>query len=157
MSRTISATLNAAILAQESGKVLLTLLEISHADLAATIRLVNNHTAIVHGGETYSPYYFTLALPKDDEGKFHSVQLVLDNTDRQMVLAVRSITSAPTVTVKVVLADSPDTVEITLSNMVLRNVVYSSASVSGELIFEERLSYQVPALIFTPVNFPGAF
>ena len=157
MSRTISAALNAAILAQESDKVLLTLLEIAHDDFAATIRLANNLTAVTHGGETYSPYYFALALPKDDNGQFQSVQLVMDNTDRQMVLAIRALTTPPAITIKVVLADSPDTVEILLADMILRNVSYNVGAVSGDLIFEERLSYQVPSLIFTPVNFPGCF
>lgn len=157
MSRTVSSALNAAILAQTSDKALLILLEIAHADLAETIRLVNNHTAITHGGETYSPFYFTLALPQEDNGKFGSVALIMDNVDRSIVYAVRSISSAAAITVKVVLADSPDTVEIQLADMVLRNVTYDAHTVSGELIYEERINYQVPGLLFTPNNFPGIY
>ena len=157
MSRSVSAALNAAILEQSSDKVLLTLLEISHADLAATIRLVNNHTQITHDEETYLPYFFTLALPKEDNGKLHSVNIIMDNVNRSIVTAMRSISSAATITIKVVLADSPDTVEIQLSDMILRNVTYDASVVSGELIFEERINYQIPGLLFTPNNFPGIY
>lgn len=157
MSRSLSAALNSAILSQSSDKVLLTLLEISHEDLDDSIRLVNNTEKVIHDGKEYLPYWFTLALPREDNGKIESVKLVLDNTDRTMVYAARSISSPAKVTIKVVLASSPDTVELELADMILRNVSYDVNLVSGELIFEERLSYQVPALSFTPNDFPGIF
>lgn len=155
--RSVSAELLAAMNAQETGEVLLFLLTINHADLIEPLRFVNNNTAIVSNGATYSPYWFDLQLPDDSSGGISSVRLTIDNIDRQIALVIRSITTAATLDLSLILASAPDDLELTLSGLTLRNVEFNAATVSGELIFEERLSNQYPKDLFTPQNFPGLF
>jgi len=157
MSRSISADFYTAIYAQETDKILLTLIEITHPDLAAPLRLVNNTEAIVSDGETYYPYWFSVMFPEEDNGRIKEVRLVMDNTDRQLVIALRSITSPATINVRFALASSPDVVEVELAAMSLRNVSYDVHTVSGELVYEERVNFQIPALTINPVDFPGAW
>ncbi len=158
MSRTLSSALEAAVYSRESSKVALFLLEITHADLPAPIRVVCNHTAITSGGNVYSPYYFEIQLPDDTEEVISgTVKLVIDNTDRAIVEAIRSIDTPATVNLYLVAADTPDTVEISLTGMKLRNVSYDFANVSGDLVYEERLSNQIPQHRCTPNLVPGIY
>lgn len=157
MSRSVSADLYNAILAQETDKALFVLIEIDHADLDEPIRIVNNTESVTSNGVTYQPYWFTIAFPAEENGRLKEAKLVMDNTDRQIVEAVRSISTSPTVSLKVVLSSSPDTVEIALTGMTLKNVAYDASTVSGELVYEERVLRQIPGLYITPEDFPGAY
>jgi len=157
MSRPISALFHEALLAQHSDQALLTLIEITHPNLETTIRLVNDTKSVVSGGETYLPYFFALVFPEEENGRIKEVSLVMDNVDRQITLAVRSIDSPPNVSVKFVLSDTPDIVEVSLPDMVLRNVSYDASTISGELVYEERVQYQIPALTINANDFPGAW
>ena len=158
MSRSISSAFRAAIFARESAKVALFLLEITHDDLATPIRVVCNHAAVTSGGNVYSPYFFEIELPEDSEGTVAgAARLVIDNTDRAIVEAIRSIDTPATVNLYLVAADTPNTVEMSLLGLKLRKVSYDVSSVSGELVYEERLSNQVPRHRCTPNLVPGIY
>lgn len=157
MSRSVSTTARAAMYAAQTSEVFLELLEIDHADLSDPIRVVNNTEAIVHGGNTYLPFPFRVDLPDDVEGVISTAKLTIDNTDRQVVTAVRTVSTAPTVTLKIALASSSDIVEAGPFEFRLRNVEYNLHQVSGELVYEDRLNLDVPRLKFTPEHFPGLF
>lgn len=157
MARSVSNTLTAAVNAQETGEVFLVLLTLDHADLAAPIRVVDNNEDIVSGGDTYVAFPFELTLPSDVEGRVPSARLVVDNVDRQIVQAVRSVSSAVDVTIEVILASDPDTIEAGPFTAKLRNIDYDAAQVSGDLVFEEVLSQPYPGQSFNPATTPGLF
>lgn len=155
--RTLSAAARAAIYAAQTDQVFLQLLELDHADLVSPLRFVSNTESVVHDGNTYLPFPFLVDLPDDKEGQITSARLTVDNVDRQVVTAIRSIETAASVTFLVVLASSPDTVEAGPLVFTLRNVSYNAQQVQGELIYEERLNLEVPGLKFTPELFGGLF
>jgi hypothetical protein len=135
----------------------LTLITLSSPDLASNIYLVNNREEIISNGVTYQPYAFTAALPSDEEGKVTSVQLVIDNVDRQIVEAARTTNAPVNVSLSVVLADDPDTVEVGPYDFVLRSVSYNQETVSGQLVYQERLERQYPQHRMTARLVPGLF
>jgi hypothetical protein len=157
VSRNVSATARAAIYAAQTDAVFLQLIEIDHEDLEDPLRFVNNTESVVHGGNTYLPFPFRIDLPDEKEDTITNATLTIDNVDRQIVTAVRTLATAPTITWKLVLASSPDTVEAGPFEFVLRNVRYSLYTVSGELVYEDRLNLEIPKLKFTPEYFGGLF
>jgi len=150
---TVSQTFKAAAYAQQTDEVALVILAISHADLAATIRVVNNTENITSGGNEYLAAGFDIKLP-DDDGK---TTITICNVDRIMVQAIRSIESRPTVTMSVILADHPDTVEVGPYIMELSEATFDAFTVTGILTFDDFLDEPYPGDKFTPGQFPGLF
>lgn len=157
MSRSVSSTFRAAAFAQETDQIYLLLLTIDHADLAAPIRVVNNYADVVSSGDTYTGMPFEITLPPDNDESLSSAQLSIQNVDRQIVQAVRDIDSAPTVTLSVVLAASPNTIEAGPYEMTLRDVSYDALVVTGSLSVEDMMNEPYPGDFFTPGEFPGLF
>lgn len=155
--RTLSSAAQAAIVASETGEAFLVLLTLSHAQLAAPIRVTTDAVATVSGGETFNPFPFTVQLPSERGDQLAGATLVIDNIDRSVVTAMRSIGSAPTVEVKVVLASDPDTVEAGPFTYTLKNAKYDALTVEGDLAFEDILNEAFPGGSFVPFTHPGLF
>lgn len=153
--RTLSNAAIAAMNAPQSGEVWLVLLTISNPSIE-TIRVVNNNEDIVSRGNTYLAFPFEIELPGQDPDSPSSARLRIDNVDKRIVEAVRSISTPPIITIEVVLASQPDTVEIGYTDLTLRAVEYDVNSVRGELTFESIFSEPV-TLTMTPNRFPGLF
>lgn len=157
MSRNITSTSRAALYAAETGEAFLILLTLSHAGLAAPLRVSSNSTDTVSRGDTYIAYPFDITLPDDDEGHAPRARLVIDNIDRQIVATLRQIESAPTLRIEIVRAADPDTIEAVFDDFRLVNVVYDSQVVEGDLSIEDYTSEPYPAAVFSPSLFPGLF
>jgi hypothetical protein len=156
MARTLSATAVASLNAQETGEVWLILLTIAHADLPTPIRVVNNNEDITSRGNLFQAFPFEIVLPGEDPDSPPRATIRIDNIDRSIVALLRSISSAPSVTIEIILASQPNTVEIAYSSLALRNVRYDAATVEGELFFEPLFNEPITATM-TPSRFPGMF
>lgn len=157
MSRDISLTARQALHAQETDDAFLILLTISHASLPVPIRVTSDAATTVSRGESFVSFPFTLSLPDDDEGRSPRARLVIDNVDRQIVQAVRTLTSAPTVQIEIVRSAEPDVVEAAFADFRLYNVNYDSHVVEGDLTLENFTAEPFPAAVFSPSLFPGMF
>ena len=131
MPRSLSAAAVSSLNTPQTGEVWLVLLTISNASMT-TIRVVNNTEDIVSRGNTYQAFPFEMELPGEDPDSPSSARLRIDNVDKRIVEAVRSISTPPEVTIEVILASQPDTVEISYANLTLRSVEYDVDSVRGE-------------------------
>lgn len=156
MARTLSNAALASIHAQETGEVWLVLVTITHPSLATPIRVVNNNEDITSRGNLYQAFPFDIILPGQDPDGPPRAVLRFDNVERTAIAAIRSATSAPTVTLEVILASAPNTVEISFGGMALRNVTYTATSIEGELHVEPLLNEPI-TLNMTPSRFPGLF
>lgn len=157
MSRSLSTAAKAGLYAQQTDQVYVVLLLIDHADLDDPIMVCNNSDTVVHGGENYLAYPFEITLPADSDENPPQATLTIDNVDRVLVNAVRTLTGPATVTIKVVLAASPDTVEAGPYVMNLRNVSWNALTLSGALAAEDVLNEPYPGEFMTPELFPGLF
>lgn len=154
--RTLSTAALRAGHAQETGEVYLILLTISHPDLTAPIRVVNNNENVTSRNNFFVAFPFAIELPLEDSDQPPRARLRIDNVDRSIVASIRAIDGPPTVTIEVILASQPNTVEASFEALVLRNVSYDAATVTGELAFEQIVVEPV-ASNFTPAKFPGLF
>lgn len=137
--RTMSTSAVQALMAQETDAVFLILLTIEHESLAVPIRVVNNNVNIVSRGNTYQAFAFDITLPNDDDG-LPVAKLTMDNIGLELIKTIRSIKSNPTVTIEIILASSPDTVELAVYDMTLKSVQFNAYTVSGDLVVEDILN-----------------
>jgi hypothetical protein len=156
MSRNLSTLAKQAIYAQETGEVFLLLLTISGSGLT-TIRVVNNTQDVVSGGNTYLGFPFDITLADEDELRPPRMRLRIDNVDRQIVQALRSLTVTPTIQLDVVLASQPNTIEASFPGFTLRDASYDALVVEGDLLLEDVLNEPFPQHAFTPQHFPAVF
>lgn len=157
MARTLSAAAQIAIQAPQTGEVFLVLLVISHASLSPSLYFVNNLTDVTTGGHTYTAYPFTIEIPEESDGAPPTVQLKIDNVSRAITDAIRSLATPPTVTMSVVLASSPATVEAGPFALSLQDMTADAFVVTGTLGFERMLSEPYPGGVYTPKDWPGLF
>ena len=159
MSRSVSATFQAAVNAQETSEVFLVLLEIYHADIGppTTLYFVNNYEDVVSNGNTYTGFPFGINLPADIDDRLPEVQLSIDNIDRSIISEIRGLSGPPTITLKVILASTPNTIEAGPFDLTLRRVDYDAYTITGTLEVEDILNEPYPGDAFTPQNFPGLF
>jgi len=153
----LSLTALQAALAQETSQVFLICLTISHAELSLPIRLVNNSAGIARAVGAFTGFPFEIALPDQRDDQLPQVELVIDNVDRRISDAIRGLSSPPTLTLEVVLASSPDTIESGPHTLTLLDAGYDAQSVRGRLGFEDVLNEPFPKDSFTPKDFPGLF
>ena len=60
-------------------------LEISHPDLAAPARVINDHQSRVIEGETYQKLAFRARIAGDADGRVPTAELVMDNVGREIL------------------------------------------------------------------------
>jgi hypothetical protein len=153
----LSAAALQAVLAHQTEKVFLACLTITHADLALPIRVVNDGQDLVRTEGVFTAYPFEVPMPDSDSQKPPQVRLRIDNVDRSITAALRALSSKPTVTLEVVLADSPNTIEAGPFPFTLQLASYDALVVEGTLGFEDVLNEPFPKDSFTPKLFPGLF
>lgn len=157
MSRNTGLAARTALNASGTGEVFLILLTLSHPQLPEPIRVTSDAVATISREQVFSPFPFELTLPDDAEGASPEARLSIDNVDRRVVLAIRSLQSAAYVLIEIVRATEPDVIEAKFEDFRLTNVSYDSQVVAGNLTIEDFISEPFPAAIFSPGLFPGLF
>lgn len=157
MSRTLTSATRAALYAPQTGKVLLHLLTIDHADMAAPVRLVDDLVDIVSRGDTYTAFPFEAALPVDTDGEVPQLEITCDAVTRELIVEIRSIATPATMTLEVVAADSPDDVEAGPYVFDVVSAQYDATEITLRLTYEPLTVEPFPALIFNPHDFPLLF
>lgn len=157
MSRNVSAELKQAVYAQETTQEFIVLITLSHPDLAVPIRVNSSGQDMISNGETFIAYPFEVILPDDVDDRPPRAKLRIDNISREIILAIRTINSAPFVTIQIVMASAPDTIEAEFLDFRLANITYDQLMVEGDLTLEEFIGEPYPARVFSPADFPGLF
>jgi len=157
MSRNISNNARVAINSPQTDEVFLVILEISHTDLPAPIRVVNNMQDVVSNGDTYVATAFNFVPPSQQDGEIGRSKLVIDNIDRSIVTAIRSINSPADISASIILADTPDVVEAGPWEFKLRDVTYDRETVSGDLFYLSYLRDNIGTIRYKNIHFPGLF
>ena len=160
MSRVISAPVLSSMLAQESAEGYVILLTFTHATLMDPIRVASAQSDFRSNNETYLACPFQVDGPPDTADAPPQVQLSIQNVDRRIVQALRSIPPGDGqlgVTMAVVTTSLPDTVEYGPFNFTMKSATYSRLVVTGELSFENILSEPASWARFTPNDHPGMF
>jgi hypothetical protein len=141
----------------ETDEVFLILLEINEATLPAPIRYVHNEEDIVSRGNTYYASFFNLELPTEKADSIDSARITVGNVDQTIIEAARTAIGRPTMTVEIVLASDPDSVEVGPFNFELQSVEYDAQTISGVLAYDDVVEVRSPMHTRTPWFFPDLF
>lgn len=157
MRDSLSATYKEAASHQETEECPIVLLTITHDQLPSPIRVCNNGEDIISNGETFLACPFDIELPDDAEGKVPGAKLSIANVDRQIVNALRTITTRAIVTLQVILASTPDVIEATYPELELIVADWNALTVSADLAWDALAGEPYPYLKMTPNTTAGVF
>ena len=157
MTRALSPTALSAVLAQDTGEAFLMLVSFTHTPTSETFRCVLNTEDITSRGDVYTATYFEVSLPEESDKAPQGCTITVDNVDLMLVALLRRITQPLNVTIEVVLASSPSTVELSLTDLVLREVTWNEQTLTGTLSSDDPLNQRFPSHIYEPRTFPGIF
>jgi hypothetical protein len=156
MSRSLTATFIASLMAGRTSEIYHTLIVLSGVGIS-TKRYVDDYENVTSNGQTYTAAAFAGRLPNDVEDQIPSVNIVFDNVDRTLMTDIRSATGPPEIEINLVLQSDPDTVEIGPLEFTVRAVDYNKMTVSGTLQYEDILNETIPDHRYSPQLYPGLF
>ena len=168
---TISLNFKEAAFAQETGRVPIALITLSHEDLADDIRISTDPTQELAGLTTdlekvYGTvsdslnYIFlpvSIKLPDETDEGPGEMQIEFDNVHRAYTEAIRSIFTPVTCKVDIVMDNALDTIDASWPEFKLTSITYNATTITGTLKLETMESEPYPAGSFVPSYFSGLF
>ncbi len=155
MANELSTELKAQIFAQESADPFLTLLTLTGPNFV--YRLVNNSKDIVSNGQTYFAFPMKVRMPSDDGESVREFQIEFDNASLLLIAALRTVTDPIECQIDMILASMPDVVQITVTDLLIRSIVYDDKRVAAKIVLDNFLSVAVTSERYTPLAYPGMF
>ena len=170
MARTVSSKVRKHVQAEVDPLVKVFLITLYHEDLSEPIRVSSDPTVRV-GSDEYNVYYGTVSngrtfyyagfdacLTNDEDGAAPQMTLSIPLADRSMTEAIESIGHNPlTVDIEIVFADTPDTIEMSMTGMELVDITYDGSVISGTVSRDLLFTEPYPCRSFTPNHFPFLF
>lgn len=129
----------------ESVDPFLELIEINHSTWPTPFRIVDNTPEVISGGKTYIPWPFDLILSDDDGERLPEMKFTIDNVDPVLIEIIRGTLEAPRLSVRIVLASDPDTVEVFKADLILRDVEFDAQTITWNLFSESLADQRYPA------------
>jgi len=141
-----------------SGVAPVYLLEITHAQLAQPIRVVNDNSDLTSNGNNFVAMAFRVSLPDDIERQLPRARIAIDNVGRELVQWLEASAGGKGAKVRImqVMRDAPNVIEADYT-LDLINVRQNAIEVSGELGFEDTLNLPALPVTYRPDNAPGLF
>jgi hypothetical protein len=156
MSR-LSQNAAAAVTAPETEKVFLHLLTVETSGGAA-LRFVDNNQNITSRGNEFYAAGFTVILPEQTGDAPRPCRLAVDNTDLSIFQTIKqAVGQDVTVTVCVIMADTPDVYERGPLKYRLRNVKANKDAVEGDLYDFYLIDRTFPKDTYSPDDFEGLY
>jgi hypothetical protein len=154
--RNFSAAARENLLATSADEPFLVLLEITHADLAVPVRVVNDTQNLTSNGIQFVGCPFTVTLPDDVAGQMPQAQLDVDNIGRDLTQWLEFSRGGQGARCRIiqVMRSDPNTIEFDMT-LDLTNMKITNETVSGSLGFENMLNRTGTIPTFTPQNAPG--
>lgn len=163
--RTVSDAFKAALFDETTDEIPVLLITIEHPDLAQTWRLSSDNADLFDAeqqlrgttsrGAQYSFLPMSVSLPEEGDDAANVIQVRLDNVSREITPLIKSTITPATVTIEVVLASSPDDVEVSFPDFELSSVDVDADSVTLSLTVDTMMSEPFPCDNFTPAAFGG--
>jgi hypothetical protein len=153
-----SATTNKKINAVSSSEHPLLLLEISHSDLAAPVRVVQDNADITFESNAYTAMGFDASLPDDIANKLPRARLTVDNVGKELVQWLEASAGGQGASCRLIqiMRSDPAVIEWEIT-MDLSNLSIDMLSVNGELSFDDLLNKPGVTKVYRPSVAPGLF
>lgn len=171
MSRTLSLTLRKAFNAEYSGEVLVTLLTLTHPDHPGDTAYISSDPTqrisvagspdikwgTISGGITYVYAPLFIQLPDDVDERAPQARLGIENINRDLIALIRSVSTPGKCRLQLVLASTPNTVEIDFPELDWQSANYSGTVLSFSFGIDALDKEPYPAGTFNPAYFPGLY
>jgi hypothetical protein len=158
MTRLLSPGAVRNILALESGEAFLALISFWDPENSAQVyRAVCNTENIVSRGNVFTACFFEFTLPSDTDDAPTGLSITIDNVELQLIDLLRENTKPIPALLEVIMASTPDSVEISVGNLFLREVEWDAETVTGKLVSDDPLNQKFPIDIYDPQQFPGLY
>lgn len=157
MTRTLSGPAKAALIKRDNDDPFLVLLTVQHDGLLEVLRVVNNNVAITSRGDVFQPFAFAISLPDENKDSIPKAKLEIQNIDRQIIDFLHSVATPPMITIEIILASTPNTVEASWSDLYVDDVQYDAQSVQLKLTYESVLDETFTSRRYDPADFPGLY
>lgn len=171
MSRlaSLSPAALAAMFSPDADKTLITLLTVTGAGIATPVRLADHYLqrisetddevlyGVVSNGNNFIFLPFQITLPQEEQAAVPRCRITLHDVTRYLIPQLRTITSAPSVQVDLVLNSAPNTIEVSFGSFLMGGISYDAGSINADLTVESLATEPFPAHTFTPGYFPGLF
>ncbi len=168
---TTSLNFRAAAFAQETGRIPIALITLSHPSLEDDIRISTDPTQrieefttdldVVYGtisnGLTYLFLPVRIKLPDETDDGPGDMTLEIDNIHRAYIEAIRSVFTPITCQVDIVMDNALDTIDASWPEFNLTQIKYNDTLITGTLTIETLVTEPYPAHSFVPSYFPGVF
>jgi hypothetical protein len=158
MPRALSTDMVRMMNAEYDDDAIVVLITIDHPSLPDAIRVTSEAEETVSDGDTFVPYNFSVTLPDEPEqGQSAAARVQIANVRRDILDALRPLTSPATFDLAVVRRSAPDIKEGWWPRFKLRTLPYDGLSVSGELTLDDLYMMEYPADSYLPIWFPALF
>lgn len=141
--------------AAETGDAWLPLITISHAAFAD--RHITSDADIVSRGARFRGYPLSLSLPKDTDDGMLDGGFEVEDVNRNLIDAIRTANSPPTVLIEIVRAAAPGIVEFTYSSLELTDIDIDGIRLAAVVGLADFRTEPIPADAMTPTLFPGLY
>lgn len=157
MPRVLSNRALTAVMAQHTDEAFILLVTFTHVPTNEVYRAALNTEDVVSNGQVFTATYFDIALPEVANKSPQGAQITIDNVDERLIGLLRSITQPLQVVLQLVLASTPDVLEMEFPDLVLREADWDESKITGTLVSEDPLNQAFPAHFYDPRNFQGIF
>ena len=160
-SRTLSAALKRQLFTPWRDTDIRPLLTIDHAEFAQPFRFVsgdpNEFASLVSNGNTFQTFPFELTLLGDDEQEPSAVVRIQNVDDRIGSTLLGLPDDAVSITLQVVMRDTPDTIEYEAANLELVDVEINAMMVTGRIVMRGATTEPCPGRVLTSAISPVFF
>lgn len=165
MSRTLSLAMREAMNSQETGEVAVVLLTLEHPSFPEPLLLSSDPTerlseeplsyGTISRGDTYVFCPMGVTLPDDLGERAPVARIVVENISRELIKVMKPLAGLATGKVEIVLASSPDEVEIEYPVLDIVRAPYNANTITLEFSIDALTEEPYPAGAFDPSGFPG--
>lgn len=118
---------------------------------------VNNTEDITSNGQLFTAFPFVFVLPEDTTDTVPELTIVVDNIGLELIDDLRQNSSNVTCRVDVIFASNPDFSELTINELIVKNVSYTKENITMSVGYDDILNTAIPSDKYTPIDFPGIF
>ncbi|GAB2913667.1 DUF1833 family protein [Paralcaligenes ginsengisoli] len=154
--RTYTSAARRNLLATSADEPFLVMLEITHADLAQPVRVVNDTQNLTSNGNEFIACAFQVTLPDDVDGQIPQAQLSIDNIGRELTQWLEYSRGGQGAKCRIiqVMRSAPDLHEFDMT-LDLTNLNINNLTVTGTLGFVNTLGQVGTVTTFNPTTNPG--
>lgn len=112
---------------------------------------------ITSGGNDFTFLPMQITLPQEEEAQAPRCSITINDVTRYITPIIRTISAPPKVLLQLVLAKTPDVVEVSFAGFYINSFTYNADSVVAALAMIDYEREPFPAHSFSPKYFPGLF